>query len=85
MPHPPHPPPAAHHPPRPPHPPACPPQFELRRFLEGVYGLEVEKVNTLNVEGRKKRGKKGYYRRPDWKKAYVILKGEGAAAAGGAK
>lgn len=31
-------------------------------------------VNTLNVEGKKKRGKYGFFRRPDYKKAFVVLK-----------
>ena len=30
-------------------------------------------IRTLNYEGRKKRGKHGYYRRNDYKKAYVTL------------
>lgn len=51
-------------------------QIEIRRVLESVYGLEVEKVNTLNMEGKKKLNRKTgkYYRRPDYKKAYVVLK-----------
>ncbi|BBM99732.1 large subunit ribosomal protein L23 [Marchantia polymorpha subsp. ruderalis] len=51
-------------------------KIEIRRVLESVYGLEVEKVNTLNMEGKKKLNRKTgkYYRRPDYKKAYVVLK-----------
>eukprot|EP00850_Spirogloea_muscicola_P000337 SM000001S04739 [mRNA] locus=s1:1899349:1900509:- [translate_table: standard] len=49
-------------------------QIEIRRVLEAVYGLEVEAVATANYEGKKKRGKAGFYRRPDWKKAYVTLR-----------
>lgn len=37
-------------------------QVEIKHFLESVYGLHVEKVNTLNVEGKKKRGKFGFFR-----------------------
>jgi hypothetical protein len=41
--------------------------------------MEVERVNTRNYRGKKKRhvGEKGqvtYYRRSDWKKAYVVFK-----------
>jgi len=54
-------------------------QFEIRQYLERVYGLNVSQVRTLNVEGRKKRAKHGYYRRTDYKKAYVTLKGPAAA------
>lgn len=48
-------------------------KVEIKHFLESVYGLHVEKVNTLNVEGKKKRGKFGFFRRPDYKKAFVVL------------
>lgn len=56
-------------------------KFEIRQYLEQVYGLSVSKVRTLNVEGRKKRSKHGFYRRPDYKKAYVTLKNPAASAA----
>lgn len=52
----------------------CAPQLDIKALLTRVYGLEVEKVNTLNVEGTKKRTKYGFYRKPDWKKAYVTMK-----------
>jgi ribosomal protein L23 len=48
---------------------------EIKNILEGVYGLEVEKVKTVNYLGKKKRGRDGFYRRADFKKAYVSLKG----------
>ena len=53
---------------------SCDMQLDIKSLLTRIYGLEVEKVRTLNVEGKKKRGKAGFYRRPDWKKAYVTLK-----------
>ena len=40
----------------------------------------MEKVNTCNYLGRKKHGKAGFYRRPDYKKAFVFLKEEGKQA-----
>lgn len=46
-----------------------------------MYGLHVASVRTLNVEGKKKRGKHGFYRRPDYKKVYVTLNKEPAASA----
>lgn len=49
-------------------------KFDLKRFLESVYGYDVEKVNTVVYEGKKKRDRYGFYRRPDWKKAYVTLR-----------
>ncbi|CAM6084540.1 unnamed protein product [Calypogeia fissa] len=51
-------------------------KIEIKRVLESVYGLEVEKVHTLNMEGKKKLNRKSgtHYRRLDYKKAYVVLK-----------
>ena len=49
-------------------------QFEIKQYLERIYGLEVSKVRTLNVEGRKKRNKFGFFRRPDYKRAHVTFK-----------
>lgn len=52
----------------------CVLQLDIKALLTRVYGLEVEKVRTLNVEGKKKKTKYGYFRKPDWKKAYVTMK-----------
>lgn len=41
-----------------------------------MYGLDVASVRTLIAAGKKKRGKHGYYARPDVKKAFVTLKGQ---------
>lgn len=49
-------------------------QPELQGVLTNVYGLNVAKINTLNYEGKKKRGKHGHYRSADYKKVYVTLK-----------
>eukprot|EP00884_Botryococcus_braunii_P017277 jgi/Botrbrau1/4232/Bobra.0044s0027.1 len=55
-------------------------KFELKQFLEKVYGLSVARVNTLNYEGKKKvarlPGKSRrpmFYRTAAYKKAYVYL------------
>lgn len=53
-------------------------QFDIRAALEQIYGLKVERVNTINYQGKKKRSKDVIYRRPDYKKAYVTLKEEGS-------
>lgn len=47
---------------------------ELRQYLEKVYGLSVASLRTLNYEGAKKRGKHGFFRKPDYKKVYVTFK-----------
>jgi large subunit ribosomal protein L23 len=49
-------------------------QAEVKQFLEKAHGLQVESVRTLNVEGKKKRSKTGFYRRVDYKKVFVALK-----------
>lgn len=54
-------------------------QFEIKAFLEAVYGMEVERVSTINYQGKKRmvvspQGKPYFKRMSDWKKAYVIFK-----------
>ena len=56
---------------------------EIRGILEGVYGMDVETVHTINYEGKKKQTKHGFYRRPDWKKAHVTFRGPIADSAAG--
>ncbi|KAK9828682.1 hypothetical protein WJX72_001510 [[Myrmecia] bisecta] len=48
-------------------------KLEIKSMLERLYGLNVREVRTANYEGRKKRSKSGFFRRPDFKKAYVFL------------
>mmetsp|Transcript_10608 Transcript_10608/g.31927 ORF Transcript_10608/g.31927 Transcript_10608/m.31927 type:complete len:103 (-) Transcript_10608:1837-2145(-) len=49
-------------------------KLDIKTFLQRVYGLDVVRVQTLNVEGKKKRSNKGFYRLADYKKAYVTLR-----------
>lgn len=46
---------------------------EIKKAVEKIFGVKVKKVNTINMEGKKKR--MGIYegKRPDWKKAIVTL------------
>ncbi|VFM95505.1 MAG: LSU ribosomal protein L23P [Candidatus Kentron sp. G] len=50
---------------------------EVKKAVEGMFGVEVKKVCILNVKGKRKplkgikRGRFGY--RAKWKKAYVTL------------
>jgi len=46
---------------------------EIRRAVEAIFGVKVEKVNTLIVKGKTKRRRGLLTRRSDWKKAYVKL------------
>ena len=48
--------------------------FEIKAAVELVFKVEVEKVATINVEGKTKRAGKSMGKRKDWKKAYVSLK-----------
>ncbi|KAI4317264.1 hypothetical protein L6164_025150 [Bauhinia variegata] len=49
-------------------------KIEIKRVLESLYGFEVEKVRTLNMEGKKKKYGGLLFAKPDYKKAYVTLK-----------
>ncbi|TFZ41818.1 50S ribosomal protein L23 [Soehngenia longivitae] len=46
---------------------------EIKKAVENIFGVKVEKVNTMNMLGKEKR--QGYTkgRRPSWKKAIVKL------------
>ncbi|XP_047158662.1 uncharacterized protein LOC124829237 [Vigna umbellata] len=49
-------------------------KIEIKRVLESLYGFEVEKVQTLNMEGKKKKRGGLLIAKPDYKKAYATLK-----------
>ncbi|XP_027364464.1 uncharacterized protein LOC113871573 [Abrus precatorius] len=46
-------------------------KLEIKHVLQTFYGLEVQKVRTLNMKGKKKHR---LVAKPDYKKAYVTLK-----------
>jgi large subunit ribosomal protein L23 len=46
---------------------------EIRRAIETLFKVKVEKVRTLNLLGKTRRVGKHIGRRPAWKKAYVTL------------
>ena len=47
---------------------------EIRKAVEEIFGVEVDKVTTLNMKGKKKRvGRYPEGSRRDWKKAVVKL------------
>ena len=49
-------------------------KIEIAKAVEEIFGVEVEKVNTLNMNGKTKRmGRYPEGRRPNWKKAMVTL------------
>ncbi len=46
---------------------------EVKKAIETVFGVTVEKVNTMNMLGKVKRQGANSGRRPSWKKAIVKL------------
>lgn len=49
-------------------------KIEIKRVLESLYGFDVDKVRTLNMDGKKRKGGGVLIAKPDYKKAYVTLK-----------
>jgi large subunit ribosomal protein L23 len=47
---------------------------EIKKAVETIFSVKVEAVRTANVHGKVKRQGRYSGKRPDWKKAYVILK-----------
>lgn len=46
---------------------------EIKKALETIFGVKVEKVNTMNMQGKLKRQGATQGRRASWKKAIVKL------------
>ena len=49
-------------------------KIEIKKAVEELFGVEVEKVNTQNCKGRTVRYRQNKGQRSDWKKAIVKLK-----------
>lgn len=49
---------------------------EIAAAVEGLFGVKVAKVNTINVRGRSKRMGLHSGKTADWKKAIVTLKAD---------
>jgi large subunit ribosomal protein L23 len=47
---------------------------EVKKAIEHIFGVKVQTVRISNVHGKTKRQGRHVGRRPDWKKAYVVLK-----------
>jgi large subunit ribosomal protein L23 len=52
-------------------------KIEIRQAIEAIFGGRVEKVNTLNRPGKRKRNRRNWTfgKRPDTKRAVVTLLG----------
>lgn len=48
-------------------------KIEIRSAIETIFGVKVQKVNTLNMQGKEKRMGVHTGRRASWKKAIVRL------------
>lgn len=48
-------------------------KIEIKNAIEEIFGVKVEKVNTMNMRGKVKRMGRYEGKRPDWKKAIVQL------------
>ena len=49
-------------------------KIEIAKAIEEIFGVKVAKVNTINMDGKKKRlGAQPMGRRRNWKKAMVTL------------
>jgi len=47
---------------------------EIKKAVEALFGVKVQDVRVARVHGKVKRQGRYVGRRPDWKKAYVVLK-----------
>ncbi|WGK61925.1 50S ribosomal protein L23 [Halopseudomonas sp. SMJS2] len=48
-------------------------KLEIKKAVEQLFNVKVDRVSTLNVKGKTKRTVRGLGKRNDWKKAYVSL------------
>ena len=49
-------------------------KIEIKKAVEKIFDVTVERVTTMNCKGKKKRLGRYEGKRPDWKKAIVKLK-----------
>lgn len=49
-------------------------KIEIKKAVEEIFKVKVDRVTTMNCKGKKKRLGKYEGRRSDWKKAIVALK-----------
>jgi len=49
-------------------------KIEIRRAVEAMFNVKVDKVNTILVKGKLRRRGRNTGLTPNWKKAFVTLK-----------
>ena len=47
---------------------------EIKKAVEKLFGVKVEQIRVANMPGKLRRQGRYAGHRPDWKKAYVLLK-----------
>ena len=47
---------------------------EIKKAVESLFSVKVQAVRVVSVHGKVKRQGRYSGKRPDWKKAYVVLK-----------
>jgi large subunit ribosomal protein L23 len=47
---------------------------EIKKAVEKLFGVKVEQIRVANMPGKLRRQGRYSGHRPDWKKAYVLLK-----------
>ena len=48
-------------------------KIEIKRAIQSLFNVKVDKIRTINVAGKVKRVGRNYGKRSNWKKAYVTL------------
>ncbi|AQQ09429.1 50S ribosomal protein L23 [Sedimentisphaera cyanobacteriorum] len=51
-------------------------KLQIRKAVEDIYGVKVEKVRTMNRKGKTRRRGRSFGMTPSWKKAVVVLNEE---------
>ena len=49
-------------------------KIEIRNAIEKIFKVKIEKVNTIKLQGKKKRVRLVEGKTPDWKKAIITLR-----------
>jgi large subunit ribosomal protein L23 len=50
-------------------------KYKIAEAVHAIWGVDVVKVRTINVKGRRnRRNRFGYFNEADWKKALITLK-----------
>ncbi len=47
---------------------------EVKKAVEKIFSVKVEKIGILNMQGKKKRLGKSEGKKPSWKKAIITIK-----------